>query len=149
MVCPRYPYLRARLSVLNSFILGVLVMLFFQCMASLLDPANRKREGIKWGLVSYTVVMFLCATVVIGTANNIASISFIDNHDFPGVKGVLYPGLVGYQEVVYFKAINVIPNATFPLNNWLANGLLVSSCYCAQFHTHFSPLLFSLWTVFI
>jgi len=64
---------------------------------------------------------------------DLLSISFIDNRDFPGVKGVFYPGPAGYREVVYFKAINVIPNATFPLNNWLADGLLVSSLFGTAF----------------
>ena len=129
MVCPRYPYLRARLSVLNSFILGVLVMLFFQCMASLLSPANRKREGIKWGLVSYTVIMFLCATVVIGTANNIASISFIDNREFPGVVGVAPPGPLGYQQTICSGAAGIAPGLVSSLSYWLADGLLVGRLF--------------------
>ena len=131
------------------FVPGVLVVLFFKCMTGLFNPIYRRGKGVKWGLVVFTMVMFSLVTVHTTMDLNLLSISFIDNRDFPGVKGVLYPGLVGYREVVYFKAINVIPNATFPLNNWLADGLLVSSCYYAQFHTHFLPLLFSLWTVFI
>ena len=45
------------------FILGIIIALFFQCTASLFDSNNRKGEPIKWGFVTYTVVMFSVATV--------------------------------------------------------------------------------------
>ena len=48
------------------FVLGVLIVLFFQCIAVLFDPANRRGEAIKWGLISYTVAMFSFATVLTG-----------------------------------------------------------------------------------
>lgn len=108
-------------------------MLFFKCMAALLKPLNRRDEGVKWGLVSFTVVMFSLATVHTAMDLNLLSISYINNRDFPGVKSVLYPGPYGYTESIYFKAINVIPNATFPLSNWLADGLLVSPLFYSAF----------------
>ena len=122
---PKPPRLDARLSMLSSFALGTLVVLFFQCIAALLGSVNRKREGIKWGLVCYTVVMFSCATVVIGTAQNITSISFIDNREFPGIEGVFPPGPLGYQSMTCSKAPGIAPNLTTLLNYWLADGLLV------------------------
>jgi hypothetical protein len=86
---PTRPSIRAHLFV--RFILGILIVLFFQCMAALFNPANRRREGIKWGLVSYTVVMFSFVTVFTAMNLNIQSISYIDNREFPGVEGVLPP----------------------------------------------------------
>ena len=121
--------LQVRLSVLTSFVrftLGMLVVLFFKCMAALLGRAYRKGEGIKWGLVSYTVVMFSLATLLTGMDVNILSIAHIDNRDFPGVKGKLPPGPYGYFMSIYYKPINMVPTAAYVLVNWLADGLLVS-----------------------
>jgi len=106
-------------------------VLFFKCMIALFNPAYRRGEGVKWGLVLFTLVMFSLVTVHTAMDLDLLSVSFIDNRNFPGVQGLLYPGPAGYREVVYFKAINVIPNATFPLNNWLADGLLVSPSFGA------------------
>lgn len=94
-------------------------------MAALFSPVNRKR-GIKWGLVAHTVAMFSFATVYTGTGLDLQSISYIDNRDFPGIDGVLSPGPLGYEFLIYSNAINVVPTLMFQFNNWLADGLLVS-----------------------
>lgn len=57
---------------------------------------------------------------------NLQSISYIDNRGFPG-GGLLSPGPLGYQFLIYSKATSVVPNIMFLLNNWLADGLLASS----------------------
>ena len=117
------------LSVLTSFvrfILGILIVLFFKCMAALLNPTNRRRWGIKWGLVSYVAAMFSFVTVLTAMDVNNLSDSYIDNREFPGVDGVLLPGPPGYQTLIDYKAPTVIPNLMFLLNNWMADGLLVS-----------------------
>ena len=111
---------------LYSVFVGILIVVFFQCMAALLNPATRRREDIKWGVVSYTVVMFSFATVFTGTTLHIQSISFVDNREFPGVKGTLPPGPLGYQWLVRSTVVGMVNNITFFLNNWLADGLLVS-----------------------
>ena len=36
-------------------ILGVLIVVFFQCIVALFNPVNRRRDGLKWGLVSYNL----------------------------------------------------------------------------------------------
>ena len=109
------------------FILGILVVLFFKCMTALFNPVYRRGEGLKWGLVSYTVIMFSLVTVHLATNLHVLSISYIDNRDFAGaVNGVERPGPYGYQAAINFKAISVIPRAAFRLNNWSADGLLVS-----------------------
>lgn len=112
------------------FFPGMLVVLFFRCMTALLNPVYRRGEQIKWGLVSYTVVMFSLATILTAMNLHILSICFIDNREFyhPDSRG-LHPGPYGYFESVYYKAINIVPNTAFCLNNWLADGLLVSPSF--------------------
>ena len=99
-------------------------MVFFQCMAALLSPVDRRRGGIKWVHVSYTVLMFSLATVYTATNLNVQSISFINNREFPGVEGVFPPGPLGY---LWFNSrmLCTVPNLMFLLNNWLADGLMV------------------------
>jgi len=116
------------------FLLGIVIVVFFQCMAGLFHPANRRGEGVKWGLVSYTLAMFLFVTVYTAMNLNIESISYIDNREFPGVEGVLPPGPLGYRSFIYSKALSIAPNFMFFLNNWLADAFLVS----CLFHTAFS-----------
>ena len=110
-------------------------MLFFQCMAGLFNPVHRKGERIKWGLVSYTVVTFL--TVIVGTVMNLGyqSASYVDNRELPGVEGVSPPGPFGYQLFTTSSVPAMITSVSFPLNNWLADGLLVSPPSDAAF-TH-------------
>ena len=113
-----------RLTLFVGPILGILVVLFFQCMAALLNPANRKRGGIKWGLVSYTAAMFSFATVLTGMQLDIRSISFIDNREFPG-DGVAPPGPLGYQAHIWSGVLTLIPDLMFIMNKWLADAFLV------------------------
>ena len=109
-----------------SVILGIVIALFFQCMMALLDPVNRAREGVKWGLVVHTTAMFSFATIYFGMGLNIQSLCFVDNREF--AEGGLYSsGPTGYKIVLYRKAISLIPNTLFLVNGWLADGLLVSS----------------------
>ena len=77
------------------FILGITIILFFQRMAALFSPVPRRGEYVKWGLVLYTTVMFLLVTVFTAPNLKILSISYIDNRRFPGVQGVLPPGVYG------------------------------------------------------
>ena len=106
-------------------VLGIVVVLFFQCMTALLNPVNRAWGGIKWPLVAHTAAMFSFATIYTAMNLNLQSIAYIDNREFPGEKMVL-PGPLGYQFLIYSKAISVVPNLMYMLNNWLADGLLVS-----------------------
>jgi len=109
------------------FVPGIIVVLFFQCMAALFDPANRRMGGIKRGPISYTVATFSFATVLTAVGLHIESISIIDNREFPGIKGVLPPGPLGYQLFIRPTALTIILNLMFFFNNWLADGLLVGS----------------------
>ena len=94
-------------------------------MSALLDPMNRARWGIKWSLVAHTLAMFSLATIYTGITLDIQSISFIDNREFPG-SDLFPPGPVGYQVFILDKAIGITPSVFAVVNNWLADGLLVS-----------------------
>ena len=112
--------------VLN-LILGIVIILFFQCMNALLNPADRPRGGIKWPLVVHTVAMFSFVTIYDGLSFDLQSISSIDNREYPGYASAIPPGPIGYQELLSSNVDNVVPNIMFLLNSWLADGLLVSS----------------------
>ena len=105
------------------FILGMLVVLFFRCMSALFNPAHRRGERVKWGLVFYTVMMFSLVTAY--TAMNLHMLSMSINHPKPRSR----PGIYEYLNVVYFDAIAVIPRAVFRLTNLSADGLLVSPLF--------------------
>ena len=119
---------RKHVAALTSFvqfnILGIVIVLFFQCMGALV---SRTRGGIRWELVAHTVAMFSIVTIYNAISLNILSISYIDNREFPGVVGALPPGPIGYQYLTYTDTMNVVATVMFLLNNWLADGLLVSS----------------------
>ena len=105
---------------------GIVVTLFFQCIGTLIGPENRTKNGIKWGLVAHTVAMFSIVTVYTAAALSILSISYIDNREFPCVDGALPLGPIGYQYLTYSNPTNVVVTVMFLLNNWLADGLLVT-----------------------
>ena len=106
------------------FIPGMLVVLFFKCIAALLNPLYRKRDGIKWVLVSHTVVTFSFVTVYTAMNLNAQSTSFIDNREFTDPNGTLV-GPLGYWLSIRLTVLGTIPNLTLLLNNLLADGLLV------------------------
>lgn len=110
---------------------GIVVTLFFRSMVALFDPAYRRGEGIKWGLVSYTVAMLLFVTMFTAMNLNSQSISFIDNREFRGVP----PGPIGYQSSAQGrpKVFNIISSIMFILNNWFADGFLVGSYLLRSF----------------
>ena len=119
-------YMRPSTRSHPSTIPGIVIVMFFQCMDALFDPVNRAKGGTKWPLVAHTAAMFSFVTVYIATSLDLQSISYIDNREFPGIDGLVPPGPLGYQLSIYYKAINLVPNLMVLLNNWLADGLLVS-----------------------
>ena len=137
MVCAKCADLRTRLPALglsDLFVPGILVVLFFRCMAALFNPTHHRGRGIKWGLVSYTVIMFLVGTVVSGMDFHIRSNSYIDNPEFPGVGDALPPGPLGYQSFIFSDAPTIVFNSMFFLNGWLADGLLVNLSFVSAFN---------------
>jgi len=106
---------------------GIVVILFFQCMGSLMGSGSRTMGRIKWGLVAHTAAMFSFVTIFTVTNMDLLSISYIDNRAFPG-DNMTPPGPFGYQFLVYSEPINVTPYIMFFLNSWLADGLLLYRC---------------------
>ena len=98
-------------------------------MAALFNPIYRRGEGIKWGLVSYTAVMFSLATVQTALNLDIQSISYIDNRAFSDIEDLIEPGPLGYQVSIITDALAIVPDVMFALSNWFADGLLVSSLF--------------------
>ena len=76
--------------------------------------------------MAYIVTTFSFVTIFTMMNLDIQFVSYIDNREFPG-NDVLPLGPLGYQHLIYSKAISIFPNLTFLLNNWLADGLLVIS----------------------
>jgi hypothetical protein len=101
-------------------------------MRALLYPVTHTKGGIRWGLVAHTSTMFSFATIAVGLGLDLQSVSYIEDRDFPGFYGGSAPGPLGYQLLVYSKAINVVPNLMFILNQLLADGLLVSYFFGSQ-----------------
>ena len=89
-------------------------------MGTLLGPANRTRGAVKWGLVAHTIAMFSSVTVYTGISLDIHSYSYIDIREFPN-------GPLLYQLTGTPVWANAVPSVAFSLNQWLADGLLVSS----------------------
>ena len=99
-------------------------------MAALLNPTYRKEEGIKRWLVFYTVVMFSFVTVYTAMNLYIQSNSFIDHRGNIDWELPLSRPLE-YQLGIRVTALGFVPNVMFNLNNWLADGLLVSPLFDA------------------
>ena len=109
-----------------------MIILTSQCIAALFNPAHRKGEPIKWGLVSYTAVTFTLATVFAAINLDIQVASYIDNRAFPGVEDLqIPPGPFGYNLALVTPEVPL--SAVYTLNNWLADGLLVSSMFDVTF----------------
>ena len=87
---------------------------------------SRTRRDIKWGLVIHTVLMFSCATIYTVGGIYPGSISYINNRGFPGTSR-LPPGPFGYQYLIGADPFGSLCFFVIYLNQWLADGLLVSS----------------------
>ena len=98
--------------------------LFFQCMGVLLSPTTSVGRGIKWALVAHTIALFLFLTIPAGISLNYLSIEYINNRGFPG-NNECPPGPLGYDLGLGAKATTTVFDFMFPLNQWLADGLLV------------------------
>ena len=105
-------------------ILGIVVVLFFQCMGALFNPINHTGGGIKRLLVVHTVAMFLFVTIYTALNLDMLFISYVGNREFTGITG-FPPGPLGYEYLSYHETIGIVSTVMFLLNNWLADGLLV------------------------
>ena len=105
---------------------GIVIALFVRCMIALFNPTNRAKGGTKWGLLAHTLALFLTSTVAVATGLYILPLSYINAREFPGGNGVP-PGPYGYQWLPKFLAITIISDSAVQVNQWLVDGLLVSS----------------------
>ena len=110
-----------------SVFLGIVIALFFKCVAALLNPAHRRGGRVKWGLVFYTVVMFSFLTMQTAVALHVQSISYVGNREFPGIARAVSRGPLGYLGFTRQEALDIVSTSMFFVNGWLADGLLVSS----------------------
>ena len=74
--------------------------------------------------VVHTVALFLFLTIPIGIDIDYLAIEYINNREFPG-NDELPPGPVGYDVIISATETTTVFNVMFPLNQWLADGLLV------------------------
>jgi len=94
----------------------------------LVNPVHCREEGIKWWLVFYTMAMFSFVTVYTAANLHNLSMSFIDNREPTTSK---LSGPLEYMFHLPYMPLGILPNVVFNLNNWLADGLLVSSLFGA------------------
>ena len=104
---------------------GICTGLFLQCMGALLNPANRMKKGIRWGLAVHTIAIFSLATMSFAVEFDLGSIIFVSNREFPG-NDEFPSGPFGYLYTFRGNGILIPIALVFPLNQWLADGLLVS-----------------------
>ena len=120
---------------------GIAVALFFQCMGVLTSPTNPIRRGVKWALIAHTVAMFSFLTIPYGIALSNESTMYIDDREFPG-SYEYPPGPIGYLDILSSGPTIIVFNIMFPLNQWLADGLLVrpiSNSVALAFNVGHSP----------
>ena len=94
-------------------------------MGVLFSPVDPIGRATKWALVLHTVAMFSFLTITFGININYEYICYIDNREFPG-NDEYPPGPVGYDYFLNAKVTTTIFYVMFPVNQWLADGLLVS-----------------------
>ena len=104
--------------------LGIVTALFFHCMGVLLSPTNPIKKSVKWALVVHTMLMFSFLTIPVALDLNVASVTYIDDREFPGNEESS-PGPIGWLRILSAKSIGTIFLVMFPFNQWLADGLLV------------------------
>ena len=115
-------------SVLTRFVrpifAGIVMALFCQCIIVLLGHINPIKGGMKWALLTHTLVMFVFLTLPVGITLSGYGISYIEGRRFLGY-GEYPPGPLGYGDILNTKAVITVFSIMFPLNQWLADGLLV------------------------
>jgi len=75
--------------------------------------------------MAHTVAIFAAFTMFTVTSLAMLSICYVDDREFSKAD-TSFTGPWGYLlDILYWKAINLIPNTMLLLNNWLADGILV------------------------
>ena len=92
-------------------------------MSALLDPVYRTKKVIKWGLVTYIVALFSSLTIGCAIVRDTLSAAYIDNREYDVAGPFEYLVVLGLSKDV----LHLVPALLFPINQWLTDGLLVSS----------------------
>ena len=117
--------LRALTSFVRSIVPGIVIAFFCQCIGALLSPTNRRHKvgGMRWGLVALTTVMFLSSTTALALNLDALFFGYVSrwtNRNSPTLPGPLGSWFSpGTSSIILANMIS--------LNQWLADGLLVSS----------------------
>ena len=101
---------------------GIIIHLFLQCMSVLLNPINRTRGGIKL-LVAHTVAMFSMVTAFTVIYLNAQHVSYTSTQ----TCGPYSP--LGQETTFLYSGPGHAFRFLFPLNQSLADGLLVSDTF--------------------
>lgn len=80
------------------------------------------RNTVRWGLVAHTTAVFSLTAITTMIELATRSYGYIDRRKYPG-DDLHYPGPVGYPVP---NGLQVFDSVSFPLSQWLADGLLVS-----------------------
>ena len=80
--------------------------------------------GVKWALIIHAVLVFSFSITPIRIDLNHMSAMYIGNREYPG-SDIYPPGPIGYNDVVNTNLTFSVYSLFFPLNQWLADGLLV------------------------
>ncbi|KIJ63973.1 hypothetical protein HYDPIDRAFT_154930 [Hydnomerulius pinastri MD-312] len=105
---------------LSLLIYGVSLVLFVQCMVAFLKRTDVSSPN-RWGLMTYTLLMFSCSTIFVALDSTLFRNAFVDYRNYPG-------GPIGYSVATYDAPMSITANAFFMLANWLADGLLLYRC---------------------
>ena len=104
--------------LINVTFLGMLLLLFIQCCHVLLrkDPS---RDSRRWALFTYTLAIFILATLALGSSLKWNELAFIDQRAYPGGPSAFYKAYFSYW-------VTMFSSSCFIVLNWMADGLLVS-----------------------
>ncbi|EEB95995.1 hypothetical protein MPER_04946, partial [Moniliophthora perniciosa FA553] len=105
-------------NIMGGIFYGIVLTLFFQCVAAILNPKNKQPAGPKQVMLTYVFFMFSMGTIFTALNLNLQQRSYIAFRNFP--EG----GPIGYSLSQYSTWRGLIPNAVYIITNWFADGLL-------------------------
>ncbi|KAK7058767.1 hypothetical protein VNI00_001391, partial [Paramarasmius palmivorus] len=104
---------------LSQICYGFTIVLFFKCMGCLLWPKHGRERN--YPLAAYTFILFGLGTIFTAMNVRLMQLSFINNREFPG-------GPEAYSSSMFNTWRGLVPNASFIVANWMADGLLLFRC---------------------
>ncbi|KAJ7744019.1 hypothetical protein DFH07DRAFT_978699 [Mycena maculata] len=93
-------------------------ILFTITVQTLLMFLRRGRNQIPWGLVTYSVFMFILASIGLGGNAKFNEMTFIDDRNIPG-------GPNAFTEEFFTTPVNLMAFVAYILMSWLADGLVL------------------------